>query len=79
LEFFAREDFWTIEAARSEDETEIRAGERTGGRCNQGHPTGGASALFGPRRRSASCWKGCAARTAFPPSDASSKVSLNGL
>ena len=32
LGFSGREDFWIIGDARSEDETEIRAGETTGGR-----------------------------------------------
>ena len=54
MRFSSREDFWIIVAARSEDETEIRAGETTGGRSNQGHPTRDASTLFGrgedPRR-----------------------------
>jgi hypothetical protein len=35
--FSRREDFWIIVAARSEDETEIRAGEAAGGRRDQGH------------------------------------------
>ena len=54
LRFSGREDFWIIAAARSEDETEIRAGETAGGRRDQGHPTRDASTLFGrgedPRR-----------------------------
>jgi hypothetical protein len=37
LRFSGREDFWIIVAARSEDETEIRAGETAGGRRDQGH------------------------------------------
>ena len=32
-----REDFWIIVAARSEDETEIRAEKAAGGRRDQGH------------------------------------------
>ena len=32
LRFSGREDFWIIVAARSEDETEIRAGKAAGGR-----------------------------------------------
>jgi hypothetical protein len=35
--FSGREDFWIIVAARSEDETEIRAGKAAGGRRDQGH------------------------------------------
>jgi hypothetical protein len=46
VRFSSREDFWIIVAARSEDETEIRAGKATGGRDNQGHPTRDASTLF---------------------------------
>jgi hypothetical protein len=34
--FSGREDFWIIVAARSEDDTEIRAGEAAGGRRDQG-------------------------------------------
>src|ERR1700735_5876140 len=34
-EFSSREDFWIIVAARSEDETEIRAGKAAGGRRDQ--------------------------------------------
>ena len=45
-EFSRREDFWIIVAARSEDETEIRAGKAAGGRCDQGHSARDASTLF---------------------------------
>ena len=41
-----REDFWIIVAARSEDETEIRAGKAAGGRCDQGHSARDASTCF---------------------------------
>src|ERR1700733_6646330 len=37
LRFSGREDFWIIVAARSEDETEIRAGTAAGGRRDKGH------------------------------------------
>jgi hypothetical protein len=47
LRFAGREDFWIIVAARSEDETEIRAGEAAGGRHHQGHSTRDASTFFG--------------------------------
>src|ERR1700730_9603591 len=67
--FSRREDFWIIVAARSEDETEIRAGETTGGRCNQG-PTGDASTLFGrgedPRRAGRAPRRGEHCRTVSP-------------
>ena len=44
--FSGREDFWIIVATRSEDETEVQAGEAADGRCNQGHSAGDASTLF---------------------------------
>jgi acyl-CoA synthetase (AMP-forming)/AMP-acid ligase II len=44
--FSGREDFWIIAAARSEDETEIRAGKAAGGRRDQGHSARAASTLF---------------------------------
>src|SRR5271170_450825 len=70
LRFSGREDFWIIVAARSEDETEIRAGETTGGRCNQGHPTGDASTLFGrgkdPRGAGRAARRGEHCRTVSP-------------
>jgi hypothetical protein len=47
LKISGREDFWIIVAARSGDETEIRAGEATGGRRDQGHPARDASSFFG--------------------------------
>jgi len=40
LRFSGREDFWVIIAARSEDETEIRAGKAAGGRRDRGHSGG---------------------------------------
>jgi hypothetical protein len=46
LRFAGREDFWIIVAARSEDETEIRAGEAAGGRHHQRHSTRDASTFF---------------------------------
>jgi hypothetical protein len=42
---FSGRDFRIIVAARSEGETEIRTGEATGGRGDQGHPTRHASTL----------------------------------
>ena len=39
----AREDFWIIVAARSEDETETRAGKAAGGRRDQEHSARDAS------------------------------------
>jgi transposase len=47
--FSGREDFWIIVAARSEDETEIRAGEAAGGRRDQGHSAHDTSTLFSRR------------------------------
>src|ERR1700735_2486610 len=44
--FSGREDFWIIVAARSEDETEIRAGKATGGRRDQGHSARDPPTLF---------------------------------
>ena len=44
--FHVREDFWIIVAARSEDETEIRAGKTAGGRRDQGHSARNTSTLF---------------------------------
>ena len=44
--FDGEEDFWIIVAARSEDETEIRAGKAAGGRRDQGHSAGNPSTLF---------------------------------
>ena len=35
--FSTREDFWIIVAARSEDETEIRAGKQPAEDADQGH------------------------------------------
>jgi transposase len=35
--------------SRSEDETEIRAGEGTGGKSRERHPTGGTPAILGRR------------------------------
>ena len=60
-----REDSWIIVAARSEDETEIQAGQD---RRKTRSGTFGARRVdtFQLRRRSASCWKGCAARRASP-------------
>jgi hypothetical protein len=46
LRFSGREDFWIIVAARSEDETEIRAGKAAGGRRDQGHSARDPSTLF---------------------------------
>ena len=46
MRFSSREDFWIIVAARSEDETEIRAGKAAGGRRDQGHSARDASTLF---------------------------------
>jgi hypothetical protein len=46
LRFSGREDFWIIVAARSEDETEIRAGKAAGGRRDQGHSAGDRLTLF---------------------------------
>ena len=44
----AREDFWLIVAfQRSEDETEIRAGESAGGTGHEGYPPGDTAAFFG--------------------------------
>jgi hypothetical protein len=44
--FSGREDFWIIVVARSEDETEIRAGKAAGGRRDQGHSARDPSTLF---------------------------------
>ena len=42
------EDFWLIVAfQRSEDETEIRAGESAGGTGHEGYPPGDTAAFFG--------------------------------
>jgi hypothetical protein len=46
VRFSGREDFWIIVAARSEDETEIRAGKAAGGRRDQGHSARDASTFF---------------------------------
>ena len=46
VRFSGREDFWIIAAARSEDETEIRAGKAAGGRRDQGHSARDPSTLF---------------------------------
>jgi hypothetical protein len=43
-----REDFWLIVAlSRSEDETEIRAGERTGDTSREEHPSCDTATLLG--------------------------------
>jgi hypothetical protein len=44
--FSGREDFWIIVAARSGDETEIRAGKAASGRRDQGHSARDTSTLF---------------------------------
>src|SRR5271163_4306573 len=68
--FSRREDFWIIVAARSEDETEIRAGEAAGGRRDQRHSTRDASAFFSGRedqhRIGRAPWRGEHSR-ALPP------------
>jgi hypothetical protein len=46
LRFSGRQDFWIIVAARSEDETEIRAGKAAGGRHDQGHSARDTSTFF---------------------------------
>jgi hypothetical protein len=42
-----REEFWFIVAARSEDETEVRAGQSAGRASAEGYPASDASAVFG--------------------------------
>ena len=46
MRFSSREDFCIIAAARSEDETEIRAGKAAGGRRDPGHSARDASTLL---------------------------------
>ncbi len=53
--------FWFIVATRSEDETEIRAGQSAGRTSAKGHSAPDADSIQ-RRRRSASRWKDCGAR-----------------
>ena len=46
MDVIQEEDFWIIVAARSEEETEIRARKAAGGRRDQGHSARDTSTLF---------------------------------
>src|ERR1700735_1626472 len=70
LRFSGREEFWIIVAARSEDETEIRAGKAAGGRRDQGHSARNPATLFSWREdphRTGRAARGGEHRRALPP------------